>query len=81
MATEERDDPYKVPKSAAAAKPQKQHSPKRRHLLVVCLSAALAAALTVFSVGNRARGHHDGCNGWSYGAIDVISVADQLSSS
>lgn len=79
MATEERDDPYKVPKSAAAAKPQKQHSPKRRHLLVVCLSAALTDFF--FAVGNRARGHHDGCNELSYEAIDVISVADQLSSS
>ena len=46
MATEERDDPYKVPKSAQAAKPKKQHSLKPRHLLAVCLTAALTAALT-----------------------------------
>lgn len=48
MESEERDDPYKVPKSAQAAKPQKQHSLKSRHNLVVFVSAFLTGALTIF---------------------------------
>lgn len=45
MATEEPDDPYKVPKSAQATTRKKRRSPRLKHLLAVCLAAVLTVVL------------------------------------
>lgn len=64
MATEERDDPYKVPKSVQAAKPKKQHSLKPRNLLAVCLITTLTTfLLSVTGLGDAMMAAIDGLVG------------------
>lgn len=64
MATEERDDPYKVPKSAQAAKPKKQRLLRPRDLLVVVLTSIFSVLLLeVSGLGDAMMAAIDGLVG------------------